>query len=120
MCTVPAAKEFLEAGIHVICDKPLTTGLKEAERARRSSREAAGVVFVADPQLHRLSDDPAGARRWWPKALLGTIRFVQAEYPQDWLTTKLEIPAKSRRAGAPIPKQSGPAGAIGDIGTHAL
>ena len=61
MCTVPAAKAFLEAGIHVICDKPLTTTLAEAKKLAGGRREDRQGVR-ADPQLHRLSDGAPGAR----------------------------------------------------------
>ena len=58
----PAAKAFLEAGIHVICDKPLTTTLDDARRPGRGGRAQPARVFVPDPQLHRLPDGAAGAR----------------------------------------------------------
>ena len=115
----PAAKAFLERGIHVICDKPMTTTLKDARKLRGAGREV-GLRVRADPQLHRLSDGPAGARRWWPTGELGAIRVVQAEYAQDWLTTKLEDTGQKQADWRTDPARSGPAGCTGDIGTHAM
>ena len=69
----PAAKAFLKAGIHVICDKPLTTTVKEAQgtgRAGGKDRQA----LRPHPQLHRLSDDAAGASAMVAKGVLGDIR----------------------------------------------
>ena len=57
----PVAKAFLKAGIHVICDKPLTTDRRRGQGPRRARQEDRQDLR-AHPQLHRLSDDPAGAR----------------------------------------------------------
>ena len=116
----PVAMQFLKRGIHVICDKPLTATLAEAKKLAKAA-EASGVVFRADPQLHRLSDDPAGARRWCAAGDLGEIRLVQVEYAQDWLTEPHRSrPARSRPTGAPTRRRPGAGGSTGDIGTHAF
>ena len=113
----PAAKAFLEAGIHVICDKPLTTSLPDAldlvETVRRT-----GLVFGL---THNYTGFPMvrEARERVAAGELGRIRVVQAEYPQDWLTTPLEETGQKQAAWRTDPAQSG-GGAIGDIGSHAF
>ncbi|HEX2477685.1 MAG TPA: Gfo/Idh/MocA family oxidoreductase [Geminicoccaceae bacterium] len=113
----PAAKAFLEAGIHVICDKPMTTTVEDAldlvETVRRS-----GLVFVL---THNYTGHPMvrEARERVRAGELGTIRVVQVEYPQDWLTTKLEDTGQKQASWRTDPAQSG-GGAIGDIGSHAF
>ena len=104
----PAAREFLKRGIHVICDKPLTATLAEAKKLREGGG-GVGRALRADPQLHRLPDDPAGPGDGRGRARSGTIRVVQVEYAQDWLATPLEetrlqagrLAHRSRRSPAP-------------------
>jgi predicted dehydrogenase len=112
----PIAKAFLEAGIHVICDKPMTTTVEDAldlvETVRRT-----GLVFVL---THNYTAHPMvrEARARVQAGALGTVRVVQVEYPQDWLTTKLEDTGQKQASWRTDPAQSG-GGAIGDIGSHA-
>jgi len=113
---VPAAKAFIEAGIHVICDKPLALSLKEA-KSLETVLKKKNVVFAL---THNYSGYPMirQAREMVAKGELGQIRLVQAEYPQDWLTEDIEKSGQKQAAWRTDPKQSG-GGAIGDIGTHA-
>jgi predicted dehydrogenase len=113
----PAAKAFLEAGIHVICDKPLTSTLADAKKLA-ALVEKTGKVFVL---THNYTAYPMvrQAREMVQKGLLGEIRVVQAEYPQDWLTEDLAATGQKQAAWRSDPKQSGAGGATGDIGTHA-
>jgi predicted dehydrogenase len=113
----PAAKAFLDAGIHVICDKPLTSNLADAKKLA-ALVEKSGNVFVL---THNYTGYPMirHAREMVQKGQLGEIRVIQAEYPQDWLTTKLEDSGQKQAAWRTDPKQSGVGGATGDIGTHA-
>jgi predicted dehydrogenase len=113
----PAAKAFLEAGIHVICDKPLTSNLADAKKLA-ALVEKSGKVFVL---THNYTGYPMirHAREMVQKGQLGEIRVVQAEYPQDWLTTKVEDTGAKQAVWRTDPKQSGAGGATGDIGTHA-
>ena len=113
---VPAAKAFIEAGIHVICDKPLALSLKEA-KSLETLLKKRNVVFAL---THNYSGYPMirQAREMVAKGELGQIRLVQAEYPQDWLTEDIEKSGQKQAAWRTDPKQSG-GGAIGDIGTHA-
>ena len=113
----PAAKAFLEAGIHVICDKPLTTTLAEA-RKLAALVEKTGKVFVL---THNYTAYPMvrQAREMVAKGQLGDIRVVQAEYPQEWLTEDLAATGQKQASWRSDPAQSGAGGALGDIGTHA-
>jgi predicted dehydrogenase len=114
---VPAAKAFIEAGIHVICDKPLSVSLKEAKSLQALLKKKPNVVFAL---THNYSGYPMirQAREMVARGDLGQIRIVQAEYPQDWLTEDIEKSGQKQAAWRTDPKQSG-GGAIGDIGTHA-
>jgi predicted dehydrogenase len=110
----PAARAFLEAGIHVICDKPLTSTLKDAKDLADIA-EKSGKLFVL---THNYTGYPMvrQARAMVQEGLLGDLRVVHAEYPQDWLTEAVESKQAAWRTD---PKQSGAGGATGDIGTHA-
>lgn len=113
----PAAKAFLDAGIHVICDKPLTSTLADA-RKLASLVEKSGKLFVL---THNYTGYPMvrQARDMVQKGQLGEIRVIQAEYPQDWLAENIEASGQKQAAWRTDPKQSGAGGATGDIGTHA-
>ena len=113
----PAAKAFLEAGIHVICDKPLTATLADAKKLAALA-EKSGRLFVL---THNYTGYPMvrQARETVAKGVLGDIRIVQAEYPQDWLTEKIEDSGQKQASWRVDPKRSGAGGSTGDIGTHA-
>lgn len=113
----PAAKAFLEAGIHVICDKPLTSTLADAKKLATIAAKS-GKLFVL---THNYTGYPMvrQAREMVQKGLLGTLRLVQAEYPQDWLTEAIEQTGQKQAAWRTDPTKSGAGGATGDIGTHA-
>ncbi|MCV0395705.1 MAG: Gfo/Idh/MocA family oxidoreductase [Rhizobiaceae bacterium] len=112
-----AAKAFLDAGIHVICDKPLTSTLADAKKLAAAA-EKSGCLFVL---THNYTGYPMvrQAREMVARGELGEIRVVQAEYPQDWLTTDLESSGQKQASWRTDPAQSGTGGATGDIGTHA-
>ena len=102
------AKAFLEAGIHVICDKPLTSTLADAKKLA-AIVEKTGKLFVL---THNYTGYPMvrQAREMVAKGVLGEIRVVQAEYPQDWLTDAASRrAARSRRPGAPTRSSRAPA-----------
>jgi len=113
----PAAKAFLEAGIHVICDKPLTTTVAEAEELVALVKKTGKVFAVT----HNYTGYPMirQARAMVAAGELGTIRLIQAEYPQDWLTERAEASGSKQAEWRTDPKRSGAGGCIGDIGTHA-
>jgi predicted dehydrogenase len=109
-----AAKAFLEAGIHVICDKPLTSTLEDA-RALARVKPKKGAKFLL---THNYTGYPLirQAREMVKNGRLGKIRVIQAEYPQDWLTNAVHNKQADWRTD---PARSGAGGCIGDIGTHA-
>ncbi|ODT19968.1 MAG: oxidoreductase [Kaistia sp. SCN 65-12] len=110
------AKAFLEAGIHVICDKPLTSTLDDA-RALAAIKPKKGAKFLL---THNYTGYPLvrQARELVKSGALGKVRVVQVEYPQDWLTNAAD-PGNKQASWRTDPKRSGAGGAIGDIGTHA-
>jgi len=111
------AKAFLDAGIHVICDKPMTTTVADAEDLV-ARVERTGLVFGL---THNYTGHPLvrHARELVQAGALGRIRLIQAEYAQDWLSTKLEDTGLKQAEWRTDPARSGPAGCLGDIGTHA-
>ena len=116
---VPVCKAFLEAGIHVICDKPLAFSLKEAKQLETLVKKKSKLVFAL---THNYSGYPMirQARDMVASGVLGPIRYVQAEYAQGWLATPLEKSGQKQAAWRTDPKQTGAGGAVGDIGTHAM
>ena len=112
-----AAKEFLRRGIHVICDKPLTSNLADAKKLKKVADES-GALFIL---THNYTGYPMirQAREMIANGELGDIRIVQAEYPQDWLTENIEQSGQKQAAWRTDPSQSGAGGSTGDIGTHA-
>ena len=115
----PVAKEFLSRGIHVICDKPMTSSLQDARKLKEVA-EDSGVLFVL---THNYTAYPMmrQARAMVAKGELGTVRVVQVEYPQDWLTTALEATGTNKQSEwRTDPERAGVGGSTGDIGTHAF
>ncbi len=114
---VAPAKAFLAAGIHVICDKPLATSLADALDLAQAVKDS-GLVFGL---THNYTGYPMvrQARAMAEAGELGRIRVMQVEYPQDWLTTPLESTGHKQAEWRTDPARSGPAGSLGDIGTHA-
>jgi predicted dehydrogenase len=113
----PVAEVFLQAGFHVICDKPLTITLAQA-LALRELAESSGRVFCV---THNYTGYPLvrHARAMVAAGLLGSIRLVQVEYPQEWLTEPLEQQGQKQAEWRTDPARSGAGGCLGDIGTHA-
>ncbi len=111
------AKAFLEAGIDVICDKPLTTTLEDALDLAKTVKRT-GLVFGL---THNYTGHPLvrQTREMVAAGELGPIRLVQVEYVQDWLSTPLEKTGQKQAEWRTDPARSGPGGSLGDIGTHA-
>jgi predicted dehydrogenase len=113
----PVAKAFVEAGFHVVSDKPLVHTLDQA-RDLMAAVEKSGVVFGV---TYNYTGYPMvrHAREMVRRGDLGTIRKVIVEYNQGWLATNLEASGQKQADWRTDPARSGAAGAIGDIGTHA-
>jgi predicted dehydrogenase len=113
----PIAKAFVEAGFNVICDKPLTFDLAQAEELLKVV-ESSKVVFAV---THNYTGYPLvrQAREMILNGELGEINAIRSNYIQGWLRTRLEADNQKQAAWRTDPKQSGIAGCFGDIGTHA-
>jgi predicted dehydrogenase len=113
----PIARDFLNAGFHVMCEKPMTFNVKEAKELKRlvqKSRKVFGLMhnYTGYPMV-KLARDMARSGE------LGKVRKIVVQYPQGWLSTALEKTGSMQAAWRTDPKQSGGAGCMGDIGTHA-
>jgi len=111
------AKTFAEAGINVLCDKPMTFDLAQAEELAKIVQKS-GVVFGV---THNYTGYPLvrQAREMIKNGELGEINAVRSTYIQGWLRTRLESDNQKQAAWRTDPKKSGIAGCFGDIGTHA-
>ncbi|UWQ91042.1 Gfo/Idh/MocA family oxidoreductase [Rhodobacteraceae bacterium M382] len=112
-----AAKAFLAHGIHVICDKPLTSTMDDAVALEAAVKDAEALFILT----HNYTGYPMirQAREMIAAGDLGEVRIVQAEYPQDWLTSPMENAGLKQAEWRTDPARSGAGGSIGDIGTHA-
>ena len=115
---LPIAEVFLKAGIHVICDKPLSAKLEEAHSFANFARQADKIFAIT----YNYSGYPLvrHAREIIAQGELGEIRTVQIEYAQDWLSGKLEESGHKQAVWRTDPMQAGDGGCLGDIGTHAF
>jgi len=109
------AVAFLEAGIHVICDKPLAATLEQAEQIAKAAEGTKARFFLT----HNYTGYPLvrQAREMVAAGELGELRVVQVEYPQDWLAEETHNKQAEWRVD---PERSGAGGCVGDIGTHAF
>ena len=113
----PMAKAFLEAGFHVMCEKPMTLTVDEALELKKlvqKTRKVFGLMhtYTAYPMVKL-------ARDMVRQGDLGKIRKVVVQYPQGWLARAIEKEGQQQASWRTDPKQSGAAGCMGDIGTHA-
>lgn len=109
------AQEFLSRGIHVLCDKPLTSTLDDAAKMAAAVAQSDALFILT----HNYTGYPLirQAREMVAEGGLGDIRVVQVEYPQDWLTLAQSNKQADWRTD---PARSGVGGSTGDIGTHAF
>jgi len=111
------AKAAVEAGFNVICDKPMTYDLTQAEQLA-AAVDKSGVVFAVShnytgyPLVRQARDMVLGGE-------LGEINAIRSNYIQGWLRTRLESDSQKQAAWRTDPSKSGAAGCFGDIGTHA-
>lgn len=112
----PVAKAFAEAGIHVICDKPMTYSLEEAKELVRIVNKS-NIVFAL---THNYTGYPMvkQARHMVQSGQLGRLLKVIVEYPQGWLLESIEAEGHKQAAWRTDPKRSGVSNCIGDIGSH--
>ena len=109
-------KAFLNIGVHVACDKPLTFEVKEAEELQKLAHDK-GLLFcvtftyTAYPSVHKI-------RELISKGEIGDVKFVNAEYPQEWLATPCEREGNAQAEWRLDPKRSGLVNTTGDIGSH--
>ena len=113
----PVARAFLEAGFHVVCDKPMTLNVPEARRLKKVVATSRRVFALT----HNYTGYPMVklARDLVRQGTLGQLRKIVVQYPQGWLSSRLEQTGHKQAAWRTDPKRSGAAGCIGDIGTHA-
>jgi len=111
------AGDFLKAGFHVVLDKPMTFDVKEARALRKRVKESRKVFALT----HNYTGYPMVklARDMVRQGDLGKLRKIKVQYPQGWLHTALEKVGAKQAVWRTDPKQSGAAGCMGDIGTHA-
>jgi predicted dehydrogenase len=112
----PAAKLALENGFPVVCEKPLATSSKDAAELARLSKDkdllfCVTYAYSGYPMVKNIRDLIAAGE-------LGEIRFVNAEYPQEWLATKLEDTGQKQALSRTDPKVAGISNCVGDIGSH--
>ncbi len=111
------AKACLEAGFHVICDKPMTTTWADARDlaatvARTGRLLALTHNYSAYPQVRLMREMVRGGE-------LGALRLVQMDYAQEWAATAVEATGNRRAQWKTDPARAGAGGTLGDIGTHA-
>jgi len=113
----PVCKEFINAGFHIVCDKPMTRTIEEAQELVKLVK-SSGVLFGL---THNYTGYPMvkEARELVSSGEMGKIRKVVAEYSQDWLSKPIEQEGQKQASWRTDPKKAGVSSAIGDIGTHA-
>jgi len=113
----PIAKDLLEAGFHVLCEKPMTINTKQARELSAIVKKTKRVFGL----MHNYTGYPMVklARDMVQQGKLGKIRKVVVQYPQGWLATAIEKAGNQQASWRTDPKQSGASGCGGDIGTHA-
>ena len=111
----PVCKAFLEAGIHVSCDKPLCLTVEQAEELEKLAEEKNLLFLVTYTYMGHVT--AKHIKRFIAEGKLGKIRTVMAEYPQGWLAYEGEWGGKQGEWRCD-PKQSGGVNCLGDLGTH--
>lgn len=111
------ARDFLQAGFHIMCEKPMTFNSDEAKELRQLVKKTGKVFglmhnYTGYPMVKLARDLARGGE-------LGKVRKIVVQYPQGWLATPLEQTGQTQASWRTDPSQSGGAGSIGDIGTHA-
>ncbi len=112
------AKLALEHGFHVVMDKPITLTLAEAKSLKTIALKNNKIICLT----HTYTGYPMvkEAKHFLKTGKLGTIRKIEINYPQGWLTNFLESENQKQASWRTDPNKSGIAGSMGDIGTHAF
>jgi predicted dehydrogenase len=112
----PAAMGALQAGFHVICDKPMTLTVAQAKTLEQTVRKT-GLLFCL---THNYTGNAMvkEARHLVASGQLGKVRRVVVQYPQGWLATRIEAAGQKQASWRTDPKRSGAGGCLGDIGSH--
>lgn len=110
------ARSAMEHGFHVVCDKPLTVNNKESEELAKISQEkdqlfCVTYTYTGYPMVKHMQKMIANQE-------LGEIRFINAEYPQEWLAMPIEKTGQKQSLWRTDPEQSGSSNCVGDIGSH--
>jgi len=110
------AKAFLSRGFSVVCDKPLTFEVAEAQELAELAKKnralfAVTYTYTGYPTVKQ-------AREMIKRGDIGELRFVNAEYPQEWLATPAEKEGSKQASWRTDPKQTGKSNCVGDIGSH--
>ena len=108
----------LDKGFDVVIEKPMTFTLEQAKQLRQKVLQTGRTLALT--QTYSAYPAVKEARERFAKGEFGTVRKIYVEYPQGWLTTRIELNPGSNAAWRTDPKRSGKAGCMGDIGTHAL
>ena len=114
----PIAESFLTRDIHVICDKPLTHNLEDAEKFYKTVNDSNALFALT----HNYTGYPMvrQAREMFRNGDIGKLRIIQVEYAQDWLTLPIENEGQKQASWRTAPSKAGMGGSIGDIGSHAF
>jgi len=114
----PIAESFLAKDIHVICDKPLTHNLEDAEKFYKTVNDSNALFALT----HNYTGYPMvrQAREMFRNGDIGKLRIIQVEYAQDWLTLPIENEGQKQASWRTDPSKAGMGGSIGDIGSHAF
>lgn len=114
----PVAKAFLEAGIDVICDKPLSATLAQAEDLAAAAAKS-GLVFAVtfNNTGYAMVRE---ARSLIASGALGKIRIIRADYIQDWLTLPIDADGQKQAEWRTDPERAGRSACLADIGVHAF
>ncbi|HBU11916.1 MAG TPA: oxidoreductase [Clostridiales bacterium] len=112
----PAAKLFLEKGISIVCEKPLVFTVAEGEELKKIAKENGCLFCVAYTYTgHVMARE---ARQLVKNGVIGDIRMVMGEYPQDWLLDSLDTITEDNKPWRADPALSGRGACVADLGTH--
>ncbi|MEI6210647.1 MAG: Gfo/Idh/MocA family oxidoreductase [bacterium] len=112
----PVAMAALDAGFHVLCEKPLTTSVDEVQNLERKLNDKQLLIgltfsYTGYPMVRE-------AQKLIREGRLGNIRRVMVECPQGWLATRLETAGNRQASWRADPRRAGPSGCMADVGAH--